>query len=159
MAHPYARWTPAEVATLREHIHTVSLDRLAWLCGHTPGATRRKVYRLSLHYAVIGDTYTSRDLEQCFRVSNQTIRRWIEAGWLRGEKPGKDWRITPAALRAFILARPLEVASGHVDVAWLLAIISPEVKRQQRGTLKADDPTPGGTPAPTHARCYSVSPP
>lgn len=127
-ARPYTRWTPAQVATLRERIHTVPWGRLAHLCQHSESATRSKASHLGLTSAVIGDTYTITDLRQCFRVGDATVRGWIDAGWLVGEKGARDWRITPEAVGRFALAHPLEVR--HADVPWLLTLVAPYVSRQ-----------------------------
>jgi hypothetical protein len=134
MAHPskpYTRWTDAQVATLREQVHAVSMERLARLCAHSVAATQAKLRRLGITSAVVGDDYTIKDLRQCLRVSDHTVRRWIDAGWLVGKKGSKDWRILPAAVADFILAHPLEVASGTPDVAWLLAMVAPAVQHQR----------------------------
>jgi hypothetical protein len=119
----YARWTPAQVATLRALVYDLPLAELARRCGHSAEATRHKCSRLRVREAHLGDWYNAHDLAPCFRVHHATIGRWIDAGWLEAAKPGKDWRITPEAICAFILAHPLEVI--RADVPWVLTMIAP----------------------------------
>lgn len=39
------------------------------------------------------------------RLDVKTVRRWIVEGRLPATRPGRDWRIARADLRAFLLAR------------------------------------------------------
>lgn len=45
--------------------------------------------------------YTIKDVAIVFRVSEKTIRRWIENGELRAHRLGRQWRIADDDLRAF----------------------------------------------------------
>ena len=45
----------------------------------------------------------------------RTVTRWLRDGYLRGFKLGKEWRISPADLNAFMeehANQPLDTASG-----------------------------------------------
>ena len=37
-----------------------------------------------------------------FQVDEQTVRRWIKSGKLEAFKPGREWRIPPAALETLV---------------------------------------------------------
>ncbi len=49
------------------------------------------------------------------QIHERTVTRWLRDGYLRGFKLGKEWRIAPADLNAFIekhANQPLDMASG-----------------------------------------------
>ncbi len=49
------------------------------------------------------------------QIHERTITRWLRDGYLRGFKLGKEWRIAPADLNAFMekyANQPLDTASG-----------------------------------------------
>ena len=45
------------------------------------------------------------DVAEACRVSEKTVRRWIQAGDLPAARLGNQWRIFPYDLRAFVLER------------------------------------------------------
>lgn len=45
------------------------------------------------------------DVAETCRVSEKTVRRWIQAGDLPAARLGNQWRIFPRDLRAFVLER------------------------------------------------------
>ncbi len=49
------------------------------------------------------------------KLTLSTVTRWLRDGYLRGFKLGKEWRIAPSDLRAFMeehANQPLDTASG-----------------------------------------------
>ena len=49
------------------------------------------------------------------QIHERTVTRWLRGGYLRGFKLGKEWRIAPSDLRAFMeehANQPLDTASG-----------------------------------------------
>ncbi|MDX1424416.1 MAG: helix-turn-helix domain-containing protein [Kiloniellales bacterium] len=49
------------------------------------------------------------------QIHERTVTRWLREGYLRGFKLGKEWRIAPADLEAFMdrhANQPLDSASG-----------------------------------------------
>ena len=49
------------------------------------------------------------------QIHERTVTRWLRDGYLRGFKLGKEWRIAPTDLRAFMerhANQPLDSASG-----------------------------------------------
>ena len=49
------------------------------------------------------------------QIHERTVTRWLRDGYLRGFKLGKEWRIAPADLAAFMekhANQPLDTASG-----------------------------------------------
>ncbi len=49
------------------------------------------------------------------QIHERTVTRWLRDGYLRGFKLGKEWRIAPADLNAFIekhANQPLDAVSG-----------------------------------------------
>ena len=45
------------------------------------------------------------DVAETCRVSEKTVRRWIQAGDLPAARLGNQWRIFPRDLRTFVLER------------------------------------------------------
>jgi excisionase family DNA binding protein len=45
------------------------------------------------------------DVAEACRVSDKTVRRWIEAGDLPAARLGNQWRIFPRDLNRFVLER------------------------------------------------------
>lgn len=45
------------------------------------------------------------DVAEVCRVSDKTVRRWIQAGYLPAARLGNQWRIFPRDLKAFVLER------------------------------------------------------
>ncbi len=45
---------------------------------------------------------TVTDVAKQLQVSEDTVRRWLKSGKLVGLKFGKDWRIDPDDLKAFL---------------------------------------------------------
>ena len=45
------------------------------------------------------------DVAETCRVSDKTVRRWIQAGDLPAARLGNQWRIFPHDLKAFVLER------------------------------------------------------
>ncbi len=49
------------------------------------------------------------------QIHERTVTRWLRGGYLRGFKLGKEWRISPTDLSAFMeehANQPLDTASG-----------------------------------------------
>ncbi len=49
------------------------------------------------------------------QIHERTVARWLRAGYLRGFKLGKEWRIAPADLSAFMerhANQPFDQAAG-----------------------------------------------
>ncbi len=45
------------------------------------------------------------DVAEACRVSEKTVRRWIQAGDLPAARLGNQWRIFPRDLKSFVLER------------------------------------------------------
>ena len=45
------------------------------------------------------------DVAETCRVSEKTVRRWIQAGDLPAARLGNQWRIFPSDLRNFVMVR------------------------------------------------------
>lgn len=48
------------------------------------------------------EVYTIEECSEILKVTKRTIYKYIKEGSLRASKVGRDWRITDAALRAFL---------------------------------------------------------
>lgn len=48
------------------------------------------------------ELYTIEECSEILKVTKRTIYKYIKEGSLRASKVGRDWRITDAALRAFL---------------------------------------------------------
>jgi excisionase family DNA binding protein len=44
------------------------------------------------------------------KVTPKTVKEWLYSGGLKGYKAGRQWRITPAAIQAFLEASQRETA-------------------------------------------------
>ncbi len=45
---------------------------------------------------------TPAQIAEALQLTESTITRWLRNGRLRGFKVGKDWRVSPADLEAFL---------------------------------------------------------
>ncbi len=45
---------------------------------------------------------STEEVAERLQVDEQTVRRWIKSGKLEAFKPGREWRISPAALEALL---------------------------------------------------------
>jgi excisionase family DNA binding protein len=45
---------------------------------------------------------TPSQVAERLQLKERTVTRWLRAGYLRGFKLGKEWRVSPEDLRAFI---------------------------------------------------------
>ncbi len=48
---------------------------------------------------------TPTDVANSLQVNERTVTQWLRKGHLRGFKIGKEWRISPGDLQAFLEAR------------------------------------------------------
>lgn len=48
------------------------------------------------------EVYTIEECSEILKVTKRTIYKYVKEGSLRASKVGRDWRITDAALRAFL---------------------------------------------------------
>ena len=58
---------------------------------------------------------TPGQIAERLQIHERTITRWLRDGFLRGFKLGKEWRIAPADLNAFMEShanQPLDTASA-----------------------------------------------
>lgn len=49
--------------------------------------------------------YSLEEVAERLQVSERTVRRWIKSGELPAYKPGREYRIIPSDLDAFLEAR------------------------------------------------------
>ena len=52
--------------------------------------------------------YTPKDAADTFNLSEKTLKDWLRAGKVRGEKVGRSWRVSDRALRTY-LKLPMEL--------------------------------------------------
>ena len=50
------------------------------------------------------DLLTLKEAARRLRVSVKTVKAWLYSGELQGYKAGRQWRITPSAIQAFLEA-------------------------------------------------------
>ncbi len=48
--------------------------------------------------------HTPTDVAHSLQVNERTVTQWLRKGYLRGFKIGKEWRISPDDLQAFLEA-------------------------------------------------------
>ena len=70
---------------------------------------------------------STEEVAERLQVDEQTIRRWIKSGKLEAFKPGREWRISPAAfeaLQASYSSPKAQAPSGEPEVVRGAAPIS-----------------------------------
>jgi excisionase family DNA binding protein len=50
------------------------------------------------------ELWTLKEAAARLKVSVKTVKEWLYSGELKGYKAGRQWRITPAAVQAFLEA-------------------------------------------------------
>lgn len=59
---------------------------------------------------------STEEVAERLQVDEQTIRRWIKFGKLEAFKPGREWRIPPAALEALQASYSSPKAQAQADI-------------------------------------------
>jgi excisionase family DNA binding protein len=78
-----------------------------------------------------GRLYTIKEVAEYLRLSDKTIRRYLESGRLKGERHGRGpWRISEAALEAYH-------SEGERQAAATLALRERGAARRRRDKMKA----------------------
>jgi hypothetical protein len=120
------RWTEEQDDWLRANLTRKPWRALAQHLGRTVVAVRVRAKRLALNKTAGDETFTCRAAAQILGADDHKVARWVERGLLAATRRGTDrvggqngdlWRITPAALRTFILRYPQEVDLRRVEGA------------------------------------------
>jgi excisionase family DNA binding protein len=48
---------------------------------------------------------TAAQVAECLQLHERTVTSWLRQGYLRGFKLGKEWRVSPDDLQAFLEAK------------------------------------------------------
>lgn len=120
------RWKPEDVEYLEKHFQRDRAEGIAKRLGYTVEAVRNKAYSLDLTQRH-DEGYTLAAVCDGFGVTHGTAKRWIDQGWLKGERrlnhaSNDPWTFTPENIRAFIRDHPLDFNLKRVDQLWFLDV-------------------------------------
>src|SRR5690242_19024617 len=101
-------WTPEEEDYLQRYIHKTSVAAIAKHLGRTQTAVKSKAMRLGA--CKTQEVYTMTGLCQGLGCDEKTVKKWIERGWLRGQRrktertdvQGDIWYFSDAAIRELV---------------------------------------------------------
>lgn len=133
-----APWTAREIELVRERatqdLSTIRLALKREGFARTKTAIVVKLKRLHLsRLDEDDDRLSARDLAALMGVDAKTVTLWIGRGLLKAsEKPGQaredgrplEWRITPAAVRRFIIDNVAVVDLRKVDKFWFVDLVA-----------------------------------
>lgn len=133
-------WTDEELAALRRNagMHPARMVRLLQRAGYTRSQTavieKRKELRIRPEP---NDDYSMEQLCEGFGVTRDTVRRWLERGWLvgerqRGQRGSADaapadtatWRFSERQVRRFIVDNVGVIDFRKLDRHWLVAVLT-----------------------------------
>jgi hypothetical protein len=92
-----------------------------------PSSVAQKLNRLGLS-RLVSEGYTERALGRCFGVDSHVVARWVERGWIRGQRDGTArandvLRFSEERVRRFVKNHPLEFRLDKVDQVWFLGLL------------------------------------
>jgi transcriptional regulator with XRE-family HTH domain len=121
-------WTTGDLIYLEANLHQMSYEQLAQKLERTEAAVYLKAQGLGLNKSHEG--YTLRGLAAAFGVSVDTVKRWIDKGWLKGkrrqsrrEQVGDIWYFSDAAVKDFVRRHPEAVDPAKADWLWLVDVL------------------------------------
>ena len=126
-------WSNDELLLLDKWVHLhprrIQLRMQAAGFRRTVGAIVQKRRDLDLLSCV--DGYSAKQLGGLFGIDSHVIARWIEKGWLGGERrsdhhaTGRDeWFIKHAAVYRFAVEHPNEYDLGKLNRAWFVDLLT-----------------------------------
>lgn len=124
-------WSEGDARYLEANLYRSSVADIARHLGRTQTAVRLKAKRLGLSKS--GEGYTQRQLALGLGCDDHKVRRWVDAGWLRGSRRqtercdaqgGDMWYFSDAAVRAFVRDHPNEVDPRRADWVWLVDVLT-----------------------------------
>lgn len=76
----------------------------------------------------MGKYYSAKEAAEEFDLSEKTLKDWLRAGKLKGEKSGRAWRIADSVLREYMkLPAPNEELIDEVDLRYALMDIQKQL--------------------------------
>lgn len=116
------RWTPEEIATLRNLAGSMSVKEIAAKMGrgHTCVAAMMDSQRISRK---ITEGYTRQEVCQLLGVSATTTIKWVRSCLLKVN--AETDRVTEASMAKFIRNHPDKYSLKRVDEAWFKGMIFP----------------------------------
>lgn len=125
------RWSAEDIAYLERHLHKKSLASIAKTLGRTQTAVRLKVKKLGVNKC-LQEGYTMSALCLAFGCDHHKIKKWIEAGWLKGHRRqtqrlqvqgGDVWLFYDQDIRKLIVDHPQEIDPRRADWLWLVDVL------------------------------------
>lgn len=125
------RWSEAELDYLERAMGRVGITQIAQHLGRTRVAVRLKMKRLGLRQT--DDGYTMSGLCAGLGCDHHKVRKWMDAGWLRGRRRqtervavqgGDMWYFSDAAIKALVRDHPAEIDPRRVEWIWLVDVLT-----------------------------------
>jgi hypothetical protein len=110
----YRPWNQDEIDYLRERLGTDSARLIARRLHRSLESVQAKADSMRLSRRVT-DGYSFADLQQVFGEHYNTVRRWVDRGWLGRLRDG---RVSEPAIKTFLRAHPREYSLRRTDEAW-----------------------------------------
>jgi hypothetical protein len=122
-------WTQEEMNYLERYLHKTSIASIAKHLGRTQTAVQAKAKRLGASKTQEG--YTMSGLCLGLGCDEKTVKKWIERGWLRGQRrktertegQGDIWYFSDAAIRELVRKHPEEIDPRRADWLWLVDVL------------------------------------
>lgn len=131
------KWTPEQETYLEMHYHHKTLAELAERLQHTQGEILARCKLLGIKKVSHG--YTLADVAWGLGVSEKTLTKWIELGWLQADKRVMErsdnrhiWHISSRAIRLLVRYHYNEINQHKVDWLWLMDVIFDGVGTPER---------------------------
>lgn len=122
-------WTQEETNYIERYIHKASIAAIAKHLGRTQTAVQSKAKRIGINKHQEG--YTMTGLCQGLGCDEKTIKKWIERGWLRGQRrktertegQGDIWYFSDTAIRELVRKHPEEIDPRRAIWLWLVDVL------------------------------------
>jgi DNA-binding transcriptional MerR regulator len=114
-------WTEQEIKYLTRHLADKTFAEICEYLDRSVEAVRTKAYGLGLIKEREG--YTMKDLCEGLGVSFDMARRWVDKGWICGNRRETGfWDFSDKDIRDFLRSHPMEVDLSKVDQLWFLDV-------------------------------------
>lgn len=116
-------WSAEEIRILESSAGDVPLRRIARRLHRGYGSVKAKALSIGLRTKMQAG-YTIDDLVHCFGVSKETIRSWLDRGWLGNEIRGvQGRRVADGAVLRFLREHPYEYDLRLLDQLWFKSMV------------------------------------
>ncbi len=129
--HSRQYWSPEQEQFLRENYNKLSMRKLQNHLKKYHVTIMKKIQEMGLIREDKNDGYTIADLMSIFGVNHNSVKKWIEKGWLKGKKTTTAfqhdiWRFSLNTVRKFILSHPDQLNPHKFDWIAIADILAGE---------------------------------